>query len=160
MKTLIAVVLALGLFGAKASALSVSIGGGKVKSTSRSVDSNGNPIAFNDDKAWKVFELYGTTEVQVTDEASVAPKNGILHKVCVISGNPVLDFALVWDTSTQTGGVTVANRRLLPPLYPLSVTQMTCTTDLNALFTAGLRGANSQASGIMYIYWRGLGDRN
>lgn len=160
MKTLIAVVLALGLVGSKASALSVSVGGGKIKSASRSIDSSGNPVMFNDDKAWKVFELYGTTEVQVTDESGAAPKNGILHKICVISGNPVLDFALVWDTSSQTGGVGVANRRLLPPFYPLSVTQLTCSNDLNALFTAGLRGANSQASGMVYIYWRGLGDRN
>lgn len=159
MKTLIAV-LFLGFLAAKASALSVSVGGGKIKSTSRSLDSSGNPVMFNDDKAWKVFELYGTTEVQVTDESSIAPKNGILHKVCVISGNPVVDWALVWDSSTQTGGISVANRRLLPPLSPASVASITCSPDLNALFTSGLRGANSSASGIMYIYWRGLGDRN
>lgn len=162
MKILLAAVLAVLVGSGQAFALSSSVAGGR-KSLVRSIDSNGNPLAIESDKGWKVFELIGTTEVQVLDEASVAPKQGILNKVCIETGTGGVDYALVWDTSSQTGGVNVVNRRLLPAFYAATATGATvptlnCTPVLNALFTAGLRGMNSAAGGRLYIYWRGLGD--
>ncbi len=156
MKNLIAAVLALLVGVSSASALSVSVAGGK-KALARTLDSSGYPIGINDDKGWKVFEIIGTTEVQVLDEVSVAPKQGILNRVCVETGVLSVDYALVWDTTAATG-LAGANRRLMPAQYSGTSSIFNCTPALNALFTAGLRGANSSSQGHMYIYWRGLGD--
>lgn len=160
MKKVILMGLALLFAGQNfAFALSSSRGGGK-KALIRTNDANGNPLQIDSDKGWKAFEYTDvTTEVQVTDESGVAPAQGILHRVCIESGVAAVDYLLIWDTSTQTGGVRVLNRRLLPALFVASTYGMTCTPgDLNILFTAGLRVLQSSAVNRNYIYWRGLGD--
>lgn len=172
MKNLITAVILL-LAGSQSYAISVSVAGGK-KPVARSLDNSGNPLAFSDDKSWKVFENAGNVcvgnncEVQVTDESSVAPKQGILHKFCIESGL-ITNWASVMDTSAQTGSgsasswAAVTGRKLFPALYAATAVSMTnynCSPDINAVFTAGLRVLNSDTAVRTYIYWRGFGDRN
>lgn len=163
MKGKFLIVLALAAMAVNSYALSVSVAGGK-KDINRSKDASGNPLMFNDDKGWKVFanEL-ATAEIQVTDESGVAPKQGILHKICVESGSAA-QWALVWDTSaitsagTASAAAAVVNRKLFPAVFSQTSASYGCTPDINAVFTAGLRTINSDATVRTYIYWRGLGD--
>ena len=168
MKGKFLIVLALAAFAVNSHALSSSVAGGK-KDFVRTRDASGNPLMADSDKPWKVFANESNTgvgnnsEVQVTDEIGVAPKQGILRRVCVESGSPA-NWALVWDTSAQTSSgipgvaATITNRRLLPATFAATTTNYNCSPDINALFTAGLRTINSDTTVRTFIYWRGLGD--
>jgi len=154
---LLALVMVLGIV-AQAGAVSVTR---TKKSLIRTNDANGNPVVLESDKGWRVFEVANTTsETQVSDENGVAPAAGILHMVCVESRaadvNPSTYWAIVWDTSSATGGTSVTGRRILPPVERASEAARCVVVD--AVFTLGLRVLNGIASGSTYIYWRGLGD--
>lgn len=142
-----------------AAAVSVSSGGGK-KSVARMLDSSGGPLSFNDDKPWKVFEVNATASaVQVVDESGVAPKQGMVKRVCVETGSTLTSVMLavvLWDTATAAG-VTLggAGYRIMPPLMRATLT-VTCT-EVNALFTSGVAVLHSSAIGSTYVYWRELG---
>lgn len=128
-------------------------GGGK-KSVARMNDSSGYPIQFNDDKPWKVFEVNATaTAAQLVDEGGVAPKQGMVHRVCVESGSAL---AIVWDTVTAADiSASGSGRRILPPVLA-SAAAVVCV-DINALFTSGIGVKNTTAVGSTYVYWRELG---
>lgn len=152
-------VAALALLVAQAGAVSVN----RTKtSLAQTKDDSGYPLTLESDKAWKVFEVFNTTdETQVTDEDNVAPTSGILNRVCVESaeesgGN--FAYVLVWDSAASTGGVAVSGRRLLPPVHRVS-DQLYCTAEVNALFTLGLRIDQSGQPGATYVYWRPLGGK-
>lgn len=160
MKTLIAAVLLL-LCG-QAHAASVSTIGGK-KSVARMIDSSGGPIGFNDDKPWKVFESTGINATQIVDETGVAPKQGMVNKIC-LSSAAVTSWAAVYDSSstassTGTLGQTVNGKRLGPVIIGQAAVEH-CLT-LNALFTSGLfveiYPSALGAPGGVYVYWRELG---
>ena len=124
MKTiLVGLVLALGVqsYAAPVAAgNAVGAGGGK-KQVARMLDNSGNPVVFNDDKPWKVFSIeYVTAPVQVVDEAGVAPKQGLVKRICVESGvaaGNVADWTVVWDTLAVAGMTgTGIGRRIAPPI--------------------------------------------
>lgn len=128
----------------------------------KTLDASGNPLELESDKGWRVFEVPNTTtETQVTDENSVAPTSGILHKVCVESApaetTKTSYYAIIWDSSAATGGATVTARRILPPIMRLSEAEH--CVEIDAIFSLGLRVLNGVPTGSTYIYWRGLGDR-
>lgn len=129
------------------------------KTLSQTRDGSGYPLALESDRAWKVFEVKDTTtETQVVDESSVSPVAGVLRRVCVESAAAIpaaTDWAVVWDSYTETG-IGSANRRLLPPMFRLSAASW-CSPELNAMFTRGLRVKNGSSVGGTYIYWRELG---
>jgi hypothetical protein len=140
-------------------ATAVNAGGGK-KSVARMNDSSGYPISFNDDKPWKVFELKDTTTAaQVLDESGVAPKQGMVKRVCLESAPAIpsaSDYAYLWDTVTAADMViTGAGRRIAPPIQRLSGVEK--CVELNALFTSGLGIDQGTAVGSVYVYWRELG---
>lgn len=138
----------------------VGAGGGK-KAVSRMLDANGNPITFNDDKPWKVFAFeFQTAPAQLVDETNVAPKQGLIKRICLESApaTPVAasDWAIIWDTLTAAnmtaGG---PGRRLAPPI--MRVSSLQSCVEINALFTSGVGVMQGQAAGSTYIYWRELG---
>jgi len=159
---LFGLVIALG--AVKASAYSAQFLGAGKKANSRSVDANGNPLQINDDKPWKVFEVTDMSVPRLlTDEAGVAPKQGIIKRICVESAvglSGVSDVAVVWDTAVAAGmTATATGRRLLPPIQ--RVTGVLSCVEINAQFTAGCgviqsNSGNTQ-TGSTFIYWRELG---
>lgn len=159
LSTMFALILAASLIGQFAQAVATGTGGGK-KQLGRSMDPNGYPLALSEDKAWKVFEVaYTATAAQIVDESGVAPKQGMIGKVCLetgTSGSAHLENVLLWDTITASDiAFATTGRRLSPPL-PRATLTAECTT-LNALFTAGAAVKNSSAVGSTYVYWRELG---
>lgn len=156
---MVGLVLALGASAHAAGGVAVGAGGGK-KAVSRMLDANGNPIVFNDDKPWKVFAFeFQTTPAQLVDEAGVAPKQGLIKRVCLESGPAVVaanDWAIVWDTLTASnmtaGG---AGHRVAPPL--VRVASATYCLEINAEFTSGAGVMQGLSAGSTYIYWRELG---
>lgn len=159
LSTMFALILAATLAGQFAQAVATGTGGGK-KSVARMNDSSGNPVLFSDDKPWKVFEVaYTATAAQVVDEAGVAPKQGMIKRVCRetgTTGSAHLEYVLLWDTITASDiAYATTGRRLAPPL-PRATLTVECT-EINALFTAGAAIKNSSAAGSTYVYWRELG---
>ena len=153
MKTLMTLMV-LALVAGSANATAVNAGGGK-KSVARMQDSSGGPIMINDDKPWKVFEVMNTaTAAQLVDENGVAPKQGMVKRVCVETGAATL--AYIWDTVTAANIVSSGEgRRILPPV--VSTTTAVVCVEVNALFTSGIGIKNSAATGSTYVYWRELG---
>lgn len=154
-KVLFAAMFAV-LCGAQAHALAVGSRGGK-KSVARMIDSSGGPITFNDDKPWKVFESTGIGQIQLVDESGVAPKQGMIGKVCIGTA-PVTTWGVVYDSNTVTGTMSTATGlRLFPPV-PASTTLLQCFT-VNALFTSGavVEVSAAMAQNGFYVYWRELG---
>ena len=159
LSTMFALILAAALAGQFAQAVATGTGGGK-KALFRTMDANNYPLAIDDDKAWKVFEVFNTaTAAQIVDENGVAPKQGMIKKVCRetgTTGSAHLEYVLLWDTITAADmALATSGRRLAPPL-PRATLTVECT-DLNALFTAGAGVKNSSAVGSTYVYWRELG---
>lgn len=161
MKKTLLIAMLLALCGVQAHAAAVGSRGGK-KNGIRRNDPSGNAILFGDDVAWKVFESTQANGVQVVDESGVAPKQGIIHMVC-LSTNAVTTWAIVYDTNTATGlaggvGQSTYGIALTPPI-PASTTLLTCSPVLNALFTSGAAVALNVgiAQGGVYVYWRELG---
>ena len=154
-----ALILALTVVSQSAMASAVGASGGK-KNVERMRDGSGNPVLFNDDKPWKVFEVKDTsTAAQLVDESSVAPKQGMIKRICLESA-PVIpaagDNVLIFDTATVADtSVTGAGRRIAPPIQRLSGVEK--CVELNALFTAGVGVKNGTAVGGTYVYWRELG---
>ncbi len=159
LSTMFALILAAALAGQMAHALNVNRGGGK-KSVARMLDSSGNPISFNDDKPWKVFEVKDTTTpAQLTDEDGNALKQGMVRRICVESAPAIptaADNAVFWDTVTAAD-MTVfgGGRRIAPPIQRLSGVEK--CVEVNALFTSGLGIKNGAAVGSTYVYFRELG---
>lgn len=142
-----------------AQAVAIGANGGK-KSVSRMNDASGNPVLFSDDKPWKVFEVFGTATIaQLVDESSVAPKQGMIKRVCVesgISASSIPNFALIFDSAVAADtSLVLGGRRLAPPLTVLSLTSQ--CWEINALFTSGAAVKNNTATGSTYVYWRELG---
>ena len=159
LSTMFALILAAALVGQFAHAVATGTGGGK-KSVAGMRDSSGYAVAFNDDKPWKVFEVaYTATAEQLVDEAGVAPKQGMIRRVCRetgTTGTAHLENVLLWDTITAADiSFATTGRRLAPPL-PRATLTAECT-EINALFTAGVGIKNSSAVGSTYVYWRELG---
>lgn len=137
-----------------------SVGG--VKAFSRTIDSNGQPIAFNADKPWNVFEYaYSTTIAQIVDNKGLAPKTGIFGKICVDTGLGTTaaptEWTNVYDSSTTSNGTVtfgaqVVGRRLGPSFIRASGV-ITCT-EINAQFTSGLTVQSLDANGAAWIYWK------
>lgn len=156
MKNIMIAVALLLSFASVSHAAAVGSRGGK-KSVARMIDSSGGPILTNDDKPWKVFESTITGQFQVTDESGVAPKQGMVSKVCMSTAATNI-YVVVYDTNTTSGvSLTSSGIRLGPPLLG-STTLAQCLT-LNALFTSGLVIEFSTATpyGGGYVYWRELG---
>ena len=154
--------LILSLYGVQAQAgTAVGARGGK-KAVARMLDSSGGPIGFNDDKPWKVYESTSVGPFLVVDESGVAPKQGMINRVCIGTA-PVSAWAVVYDTNTIAGpDVTDAGIRISPLLIG-SATATQCFT-LNALFTSGAAVEISAGmvpvaglGGGVYVYWRELG---
>ncbi len=160
MKKYLMSLMVLALCAGYVGATAIGAGGGK-KSVGRMNDSSGYPIQFNNDKPWKVFEVANTaTAAQVVDEDGVAPKQGMLHKVCVESGTAAGDaflgqMAIVWDTVTAADMTVVGTGRRI--IAPMSRATTAWCLEINALFTSGLGIKNSSAVGSTYVYWRELG---
>ncbi len=161
MKKTLLIAMLLALCGVQVHAAAVGSRGGK-KNGIRRADSSGNPVLFSDDVAWKVFESTQANGVQILDESGVAPKQGVIHMVC-LSTNAVTTWAIVYDSNTATGlasgaGQSTYGIALMPPLAA-STTLLSCTPVLNALFTSGaVIALNSGiAQGGVYVYWRELG---
>lgn len=164
MKKILIAAMFLVLYGAQGHTAAVSSAGGK-KSVARMLDSSGGPIMFNDDKPWKVFESTGPGAAfanQIVDESGVAPKQGIINKIC-LSSAPTTTWASVYDSSTTatlTGnlGISIVNKRLAPALNG-STTSQQCLT-VNSLFTSGAFlevSTNLSGPGGAYVLWRELG---
>ncbi len=143
----------------------VGANGGK-KQTARMIDASGYPIVFNDDKPWKVFSLeYQTGPAQLLDESGVAPKQGLIKRICMDSAPAIplaADWAMVWDTSAGNAsgigpgaGVLTAGRRIAPTIQRVSGVEK--CVELNVMFTSGLELLQGAATGSTYIYWRELG---
>ena len=166
MKTILMVGLVLAL-GVQAYAAPVAAGnavgtGGGKKTVDRSLTLDGNPLQFNDDKPWKVFSIeYVTAPVLVVDEGGVAPKQGLVKRICVESGVAAgnnADWTVVWDTLAVAGMTgTGIGRRIAPPIGH-NTNAVTCV-EVNAMFTSGLAIMQGAATGSSYIYWRELGGR-
>lgn len=159
MKKIISLILALAFSVQSVHATAVGDSGGK-KPVGRTMDANGYPISIDDDKAWKVFELKDTTTAaQVVDEDGVAPKQGMVKRICVESAPAIpvpTDYTYLWDTITAADmAITGAGRRIAPPIQRLSGVEK--CVEINALFTSGLAVDNGQAVGSTYVYWRELG---
>lgn len=141
------VVLAL---GTAAHAVAIGAHGGQ-KSMSRTLDANGQPVAFTADKPWNVFEVaYTATVTQVVDNKGNAPRVGILGKVCLESGLTTVNTQIYDASSTVATGLT--GFRMAPPL--VAVTQVMSCTDINGQFTSGLVIQNSGSTGSTYVYWK------
>lgn len=159
LSTMFALILAATLAGQFVHATAVGDSGGK-KPVGRTMDANGYPLSINDDKPWKVFELKDTTTAaQVVDEDGVAPKQGMVKRICVESAPAIpvpTDYTYLWDTITAADmAITGAGRRIAPPIQRLSGVEK--CVEINALFTSGLAVDNGQAVGSTYVYWRELG---
>ncbi len=158
---LVGLVLALGVSAQALTAggNAVGAGGGK-KAVSRMLDANGNPITFNDDKPWKVFAFeYATTPAQLVDESGVAPKQGLVKRICLESAPALVgatDNVVVWDT-LAVAGMTISGvgRRIAPPIMRLSSVEK--CVEINAEFTSGIGVMQGVSTGSSYIYWRELG---
>lgn len=161
----VAVLALLAAVSPRAQAAGAAVGsrGGK-KSVVRMNDANGNPVLFNADKPWKVFEASASGLSQLVDESGVAPKQGMIHQVCIGTA-ATTGYAVVYDTNTASGAValTTAGVKLHPALaYSTSLTQ--CFT-FDAMFTSGAvveLGAAAVGNGAVpgggaYVYWRELG---
>ena len=123
----------------------------------RTIDSSGNPVLFNQDKAWNVFAIeYQTTPVQVVDERGLAPKQGLISRICLESAPAIplaSDWAQVWDTGVAAGmSAAGTGHRIAPPFMRVSGVQ--ACTDINAKFTSGLGIMQGAATGSSYIYWK------
>ena len=158
MKTLMTLMV-LAICAGQAFATAVNSGGGK-KSVARMNDSSGYPIQFNDDKPWKVFEVKDTsTAAQLVDESSVAPKQGMVKRVCLESAAAIpaaSDSVVFWDTVTAADIATSgAGRRIMPPVMRVSGVEK--CLEVNALFTSGLGIKQGASVGSTYVYWRELG---
>jgi hypothetical protein len=160
---LVGLVLAL---GAQAHSATNATGGNAVgasggkKSVARMLDNSGNPIAFNDDKPWKVFSFeFQTAPAQLVDEAGIAPKQGLVKRICMESAPAIpaaLDNAVVWDTAVAaTMSLTGPGRRIAPPIQRLSGVEK--CVEINAEFTSGLGVMQGVSGGSTYVYWRELG---
>ncbi len=156
MKTILTMlVLALGVQAYAASGAPGTAGG--VKPMARTMDANGNPVLFSQDKPWKVFALeYATAGVQVVDERGLAPKVGIIGRICLESAPAIpaaADWAIVWDTITAANmTASGTGRRIAPPFQRVSGVQ--ACTEINAQFTSGLGIMQGAATGSTYVYWR------
>lgn len=145
--------------GQYAGAVAIGAGGGK-KSVARMIDNSGGPVMFSDDKPWKVFEVKDTaTAAQVVDESGVAPKQGMVKRVCLESAAAIpaaSDSVIFWDTVTAadmaTGG---GSRRIMPPVMRVSGAEH--CLEVNAMFTSGLGVKQGASVGSTYVYWRELG---
>ena len=152
--------LACGGIQAWATATAVGAGGGK-KAVNRSLDASGNPVMFNDDKPWKVFEFaYQTAPAQLVDESAVAPKQGLVKRVCLESSVAAIattsEIIVLWDTSTVAAMTMAGTGRRIAPPFPRASGTVACT-EINAMFTSGLGVMSNVATGSAYIYWRELG---
>lgn len=138
------------------SAHAVAIGArGGQKAMTRTLDANGQPVTFTDDKPWNVFEVaYTAVATQVLDNKGNAPKVGIVGRVCLetgLAGVAQNEWAAIYDASTVIG-TSVTGSRLAPPMVRATAT-VTCTS-INAQFTSGLVIQNLDANGSTYVYWR------
>ena len=157
MKKALMLAAALALVYGRAHATSIS---SSKKSVARMADSSGYPVMFNDDKPWKVFESANTTTpAQIVDEAGVAPKQGMVKRICLESAPAIPtadDNVILWDTSTAAAmDVSSTGRRIVPPLQRTSGVDR--CVEINALFTVGLAVKNGKSEGSSYVYWRELG---
>ena len=155
MKTILMLV-AMALCGVQAHAAAVGSRGGK-KPVSRMNDSNGNPVLFNDDKPWKVFESTQANTVLLVDENGIAPKQGMVRQIC-LSTAATTAFGVVYDSNTTAGlSIASAGVRIAPPI--VASTTLTQCLQVNALFTSGLviEGNTGIPYGGVYVYWRELG---
>lgn len=155
MKTiLVGLVLAIGGSAFAASGTPSS----SVKSFVRSIDSNGNAIAFTQDKPWNVFALeYATAGVQVVDAAGKAPKQGLVGRICLESAPAIAaasDWVILWDTAVAVGSMaaTGTGRRIFPPVQRVSGVEH--CVDVNTQFTTGLGIMAGATTGSAYVYWK------
>ena len=159
LSTMFALTLAALIAVQSVHATAVGDSGGK-KTVGRTMDANGYPLAIDGDKAWKVFEVKDTTTAaQIVDEDGVAPKQGMIKRICVESAPAIPaanDYAFVWDTITAADmAITGAGRRVAPPVQRLSGVEK--CVDIDALFTSGAAVKQGTAVGSTYVYWRELG---
>lgn len=157
MKKTLIVAMLLALCGVQVRAAAVSSAGGK-KQVIRMNDANGNPILFDTDKPWKVFESTGVGAVQIVDESGVAPKQGMVGRLLLSTG-AVSNYCVLADSNTTSGLTSVTTGKFLtaPFAYQTSLGQ---DLVIGALFTSGLvviNNANVSAPGGCYVYWRELG---
>ena len=123
----------------------------------RSNDSSGYPVLFNQDKSWNVFAIeYQTTPVQVVDERGLAPKQGLISRICMESGalgGLASDWAEVWDTGVAANMTAAGTgHRIAPPF--MRVSNVESCSDINVKFTSGLGVMQGAATGSSYIYWK------
>lgn len=154
---LIALGALLVFIGSSAHAAAVGSRGGK-KSGIRRMDSSGNPVAFGDDVAWKVFESTGIGPTLLVDEAGIAPKQGMINRVCIGTA-AATNWYVVYDSNTVSGlGITSNGVRMSPAL--VGQTTLAQCFSMNALFTSGVvvdSNYAASAGGGIYVYWRELG---
>lgn len=155
MKKFILALAVLATVVGSAHAIAIGARGGQ-KAMTRSIDANGQPIAFNADKPWNVFELaYSAAVTQVVDNKGNAPKVGIVGRVCLesaaTSALAATEWAKVYDAST-IAATSVTGSLLAPAL--MRVSGVATCTDLNAQFTSGLVLQNLDAAGATYVYWK------
>lgn len=149
--------LTLLVLGSAVAAHAIAIGArGGQKLMTRTLDANGQPVGFTQDKPWNVFELaYSNVVTQVVDNKGNAPKVGIVGRVCLESAATAVlaltQWAKVYDAST-TVATSATGSLLAPPLMRASAIQ-SCT-DINAQFTSGLVLQNFDTNGATYVYWR------
>ncbi len=157
MKKTLLIAMLLALCGVQSHAAAVGSRGGK-KSVVRMLDASGNPIVFNDDKPWKVFESTQPNTVLLVDEAGVAPKQGMIRQICM-STAATTTFGVIYDSNTIAGlSIASSGVRLAPPL--VGSTTLTQCLQVNALFTSGVVVESNAAAGPstgVYVYWRELG---
>lgn len=156
MKKILSAAMFLLLCGLQAHAAAVGSRGGK-KQILRTLDASGNPLAFNDDKPWKIFESTQANTVLLVDESGVAPKQGMIRQIC-LSTAATTAFGVVYDSNTVSGlSIASSGVRIAPPIVA-SATLTQCI-QVNALFTSGavVEMNTGIPYGGFYVYWRELG---
>ena len=123
----------------------------------RSVDGSGNPIQFNQDKPWNVFALeYATAGAQVVDERGLAPKVGLVGRICLESAPAIAatsDWAILWDTGVAANmTASGTGRRIFPPVQRVSGVEH-CVAG-NTRHTPGLGVMAGATTGSTYVYWK------
>ena len=123
----------------------------------RTVDASGNPVLISNDKPWNVFSLeYATAGVQVVDERGLAPKQGLIGRICLESAPAIAapnDWAILWDTGVAANmTANGTGRRLFPPVQRVSGVEH--CVDVNVKFTTGIGLMDGATTGSTYVYWK------